>query len=76
MNELIPIFFAADDAFVKYTLVALTSLKANADPSRRYQIYILQKHVSERYREAFESLESRNFRIEFVDRKRRTSSQQ
>ena len=35
MNELIPIFFAADDAFVKYTLVALTSLKANADPSRR-----------------------------------------
>lgn len=67
MNELIPIFFAADDAFVKYTLVALTSLKANADPSRRYQIYILQTHVSERYREAFESLESRNFRIEFVD---------
>lgn len=67
MNELIPIFFAADDAFVKYTLVALTSLKANADPNRRYQIYILQTRVSERYREAFESLEGRNFRIEFVD---------
>lgn len=67
MNELIPIFYAADDAFVKYTLVSLTSLKKNADPNRRYLVYILQTHVSDAYREAFSSLEGRNFRIEFVD---------
>ena len=67
MNELIPIFYAADDCFIKYTLVSVTSLKENADPRRRYRIYILQTHISEDYRAAFEKLNDRNFQVVFVD---------
>ena len=67
MTDFIPIFYAADDCFIKYTLVSVTSLKANADPRRSYRVYILQTRVSEDYREAFESLMAPNFQIEFVD---------
>ena len=67
MTDCIPIFYAADDCFIKYTLVSVTSLKANADPRRSYRVYILQTRVSEDYREAFESLMAPNFQIEFVD---------
>lgn len=67
MNETISIFFAADDNFVKYTMVAIASLKANANPRRRYHIRILQTHVSDVYRHAFTHLQDKNFKIEFVD---------
>ncbi len=67
MNDIIPIFFATDDNFVKYTLVSLTSLKANADMSRHYRIYILMTKVSDKLRAAFDALREDNFEIEFVD---------
>ncbi len=67
MNDIIPIFYAADDNFVKYTLVSLTSLKANADRTRSYRIYILLTTVSEELRAPFEALSEDNFQIEFVD---------
>ncbi len=67
MSDIIPIFYAADDAFVKYTLVSLTSLKANADRTRHYRIYILLTTVSEELKEPFAALAEDNFEIEFVD---------
>ncbi len=67
MNEIIPIFYAADDNFVKYTLVSLTALKENADRSRSYHIYILLTTVSEELKASFNALAEENFKIEFVD---------
>ncbi len=67
MNEIIPIFYAADDNFVKYTLVSLSALKENADRSRSYHIYILLTTVSEHLKAPFEALSEENFKIEFVD---------
>ncbi len=67
MTDIIPIFYAADDNFMKYTLVSLTALKENADRTRNYRIYILLTTVSDHLREPFEALSEENFKIEFVD---------
>ncbi len=67
MNDIIPIFYAADDTFVKYTLVSLTALKENADRTRNYRIYILLTTVSEELKAPFAALSEENFLIEFVD---------
>ncbi len=67
MNSIIPIFYAADDNFLKYTLVSLTALKENADRTRNYRIHILLTTVSEELKKPFEALAEENFAIEFVD---------
>lgn len=36
----IPIFFACDEGFVKYTMVSIKSIMENASRDRRYHIYI------------------------------------
>lgn len=46
-NKRIPIFFACDDNFVKFTIVAITSLKANASKDYIYDIHILYTKMSE-----------------------------
>ena len=35
----IPIFFACDEGFVKYTMVSIKSIMENASRDRRYHIY-------------------------------------
>lgn len=47
MNNRIPIFYACDDRFVKFTTVSLYSLLKNADKSREYVIYILYTEISQ-----------------------------
>ena len=47
MNKQIPIFYACDDAFVKYTIVSLTSIKENASRERQYHVYVLYTDISE-----------------------------
>ena len=43
----IPIFFACDEGFVKYTMVSMKSIMENADRSRKYHIYILHMGITE-----------------------------
>ena len=40
MNKRIPIFYACDDNFVKFTIVSIQSLKANASRVFGYDIDI------------------------------------
>ncbi len=47
MSGRIPIFYACDDHFVKYTIVSLRSLMDNCDRSRKYAIHILHTGLSE-----------------------------
>ena len=65
--ERIPVFYACDDNFVKYTVVSLYSMIANADPEKRYDVHILHTGLSSKMREVLKALENSAFRISFDD---------
>ena len=66
-KKIIPIFYACDDNFVKYTIVSISSLIKNADKDRNYVIYILNTAISDEMKEETLKLEETNFKIKFVD---------
>lgn len=66
-NEIIPIFYACDDAFIKYTIVSLSSMIANASRERRYVIHILNAGISEQLKQTVASMADDCFEIRFVD---------
>lgn len=63
----IPIFYAVDDSFIKYTIVSLASMKENASKDRKYKVYILNTGVSEEMKETAEELSDDNFEVVFHD---------
>ena len=63
----IPIFYACDDAFVKFTIVSLYSMIANASPDHKYLIHILHTDISDEMKEKVYKLANENFEIRFVD---------
>ncbi|MBR6743977.1 MAG: 1-acyl-sn-glycerol-3-phosphate acyltransferase [Clostridia bacterium] len=68
MNEnRIPIFYACDDNFVKYTIVSLTSMIENASKDHCYQIYVLHTFISAEMKEKLLELQNENFEITFCD---------
>lgn len=67
MNKRIPIFYACDDNFVKFTIVSIQSLKANASRDFGYDIHILCTKVSDEMRKAALSLADDTFHITFDD---------
>ena len=64
---MIPIFYACDDAFVKYTIVSLHSMIANASKDYRYVVHILHTEITEETMEKVYELANDNFEIRFVD---------
>ena len=66
-NTIIPVFYACDDSFVKYTVVSLYSMIANASRERRYVVHILNAGISEELRESVSALADECFEIRFVD---------
>ena len=69
-ENVIPIFYACDDAFVKYTIVSLTSIIKNSSKDRVYKVYVLHAGISEMMRVQVLELENDIFKIEFVDVKK------
>ena len=67
MNQIIPIFYACDDNFIKYTAVSIRSLIDNADSSRSYHIHILNTTVSQAHIEEILVMQTPNVRISFED---------
>lgn len=63
----IPIFYACDDAFVKYTIVSLYSIIENASRNYRYLVHILHTEISEEMKQKVYELANDNFEIIFVD---------
>ena len=63
----IPIFYACDDAFVKYTMVSIQSLIVNASRDYDYTIYILHTSIREETRRHAMELEQEGFKIVFTD---------
>ncbi len=64
-DKIIPIFYACDDAFVKYTIVSLHSLIKNASRNRRYQVHVLHTSISDDMKARVLELENEFFKIQF-----------
>lgn len=63
----IPIFYACDDAFVKYTIVSIYSMIVNASKDYHYIVHILHTGISESMKQKVYALANENFEIRFVD---------
>lgn len=66
-NKTIPIFYACDNNFIKYTIVSLHSLIKNASKNRNYKIHILHTGISEQMMSNLSELQCDNFQICFND---------
>ena len=64
---LVPIFFACDEKFVKFTMVAIRSIIANASAENTYKIHILHMGISEPTQKKATDMATENVDIEFVD---------
>ena len=66
-KQIIPIFFAVDDAFVKYTVVALHSIINNASTDYKYDVKILNTTITDEMKERVYELQNENFTVSFTD---------
>lgn len=66
-KPIIPIFFACDDNYVKYTIVSLASIIENADKSRVYDVHVLNTNISEEMKAKVRTLENECFTVTFDD---------
>lgn len=67
MTEQIPIFYACDDNFVKYTIVSLHSMMCNASKAYQYRVYVLHTNISAEMQAQLMAMKNDNFTIEFVN---------
>ena len=63
----IPIFYACDNNFVKYTVVSLYSMIQNASKEYKYHVYILHSDIEEETKKSVYALANENFEISFED---------
>ena len=66
-NQIIPIFYACDDNFVKYTIVSLHSMIKNASKEYKYHVYILNTNITKEMQDRLMVLANENFEISFED---------
>src|SRR5574344_23777 len=66
-KEIVPVFYACDDNFVKVTIVSITSLKANASRKYHYDIHVLYTEMSPDMRARTLALADDDFSITFDD---------
>lgn len=68
-KKIIPIFFACDDNFVKFTIVTLKSIMMNASKDYNYKAYVLNTNIGEKYKKiAYDVVKDYpNFELEFED---------
>lgn len=66
-KKTVPIFYACDDAFIKYTIVSITSMKQNASREFFYDIHILSTTASEEMKARALALADDDFSVTFDD---------
>ena len=67
MKQIIPIFYACDENFVKYTVVSLHSMMTNASPDKQYIVYILYTDITEATQASVLAMANEYFEIRFID---------
>ena len=70
----IPIFWACDNNFLKYTVVSLKSVMSNASRAYKYRAYILHMDIEEEMQEKIKAMSEEFFDICFVNVKEYLSS--
>ena len=66
-RKIVPIFLAADDAYVKFMAVTIRSMIENATSNHQYRLYILHTDITQDNQAIIRRMEKPNFRIDFVD---------
>ena len=66
-NRVIPVFFAADDKYVRYMMVTMKSLIANATAGYEYRLYVLHTDISAENQAVVKKMETSNCKVSFVD---------
>ena len=66
-KQIIPNFYACDDTFVKYTIVSLHSIIANASKEYQYHVYVLHTGITEGMMQRLYALANDNFTVSFED---------
>lgn len=64
-TNVIPIFFACDDNFVKYMVVSLQSIKENASRDYRYAVHVLHTDICDEMKKVVSDMADENFEIYF-----------
>ncbi len=67
MNKHIPIFYACDDNFVKFTMISMKSMMENASKDFKYVIHILHSDISDEMKQEVLNMKTDNFDIQFDD---------
>ncbi len=67
MKPIVPIFFAADEKYLPYLAVVLTSVKRNARRGCDYRVYVLHAGMDEEAREKLSYFNDEDFTVDFVD---------
>ncbi len=67
MKKIIPIFYAADENYIPYLAVALTSLKETKSTEFDYKVHVLYTGTLGEYAEKIKKLEEENFTVSFED---------
>lgn len=67
MDNVIQIFYACDDNFVKYTIVSVKSLIENCSKGRNYHIHVLNTGISRQMQDIMLAMQSANVKISFDD---------
>ncbi len=66
-KKIVPIFYAADEKYLPYLSVCLTSVKENARRGVDYRVYVLHSGVDEKAKAKLASFDDEDFTVEFVD---------
>lgn len=66
-NPVIPVFFSADDRYIPFCGVAVSSLLEGADPAYTYHIHILNTGIAAESKTRLRTLERENVRVFFDD---------
>lgn len=66
-QNVIPIFYACDDNFVKYTMVSLQSMKEHASRDRKYCVHVLHTNISKEMQDVMYAMQDEQFTVCFDD---------
>ena len=66
-KEIIPVFYACDETYLKYALVSIYSLIKNASSEYKLDIHVLNTGISDMSTQMIKRLENENVNIQFDD---------
>ena len=66
-QNVIPIFYACDDNFVKYTVVSFQSMKEHASRDKKYCIHVLHTNISKEMQDVMYAMQDEQFQVCFDD---------